>query len=102
MPPSASRHFCGRRKIFLRPGPCVVHTAGEPEIAPTPSAPAGFRRGGGGAVYYSITSVVRESSLGGTSMPIARAVGKLITKSNFMDCKTGRSSGLSPLSIRPA
>src|SRR5262245_39237256 len=43
---------------------------------------------------YSITSSARASSVGGTSRPIARAVGRLMTNSNLVDCITGRSAGL--------
>src|SRR5213083_1041351 len=33
----------------------------------------------------------------GTSRPSARAVCRLITNSNLVDCKTGRSAGFAPL-----
>jgi hypothetical protein len=36
--------------------------------------------------------VLMASTLGGTSMPTARAVCKLMTNSNFVDCTTGSSS----------
>ena len=39
---------------------------------------------------------------GGTVRPSAPAVLRLIASSNFVGCCTGRSAGLSPLSIRPA
>jgi hypothetical protein len=42
---------------------------------------------------YSITSSVRASSVAGISRPIARAVGRLMTNSNLVDCITGRSAG---------
>jgi len=52
------------------------------------------------SIPYSITSSARASSIGGTSMPSARAVGRLMTKLNVTDCTTGRSAGFSPLRIR--
>ena len=45
---------------------------------------------------YSITSSARASSMGGMVRPSARAVRRLITKSNLVDCATGRSIGLLP------
>ena len=51
---------------------------------------------------YSITSSARASSVGGTSMPSALAVPRLITSSNFMARSTGMSAGLAPLRMRPA
>jgi hypothetical protein len=50
---------------------------------------------------YSITSSARASRVAGTSRPSARAVGKLITSSNLVDCMTGRAAGLAPLRILP-
>src|SRR5262249_44803121 len=52
--------------------------------------------------FHSITSSARASSVGGISRPSARAVGKLITNSNLVDCITGKSSTLAPLRRRPA
>jgi hypothetical protein len=49
---------------------------------------------------YSITSSARASRVGGISSPKARAVGRLMTKSNLVDCTTGRSAGLVPLRMR--
>jgi hypothetical protein len=49
---------------------------------------------------YSITSSARERSDGGTARPSARAAFKLMAKTTFVDCSTGRSEGFSPLSIR--
>src|SRR5216684_1472014 len=48
---------------------------------------------------YSITSSARVSSVGGTMMPSAFAVFKLITSSNLVGCSTGRSAGFAPLKI---
>src|SRR5262249_26771446 len=53
------------------------------------------------APLHSITSSARASSVGGTSTPSARAVGRLMTNSNLLDCTTGRSAGLAPLRILP-
>jgi len=39
---------------------------------------------------YSITSLARASSVGGTSRPSAFAVLRLITSSNLVACWTGR------------
>src|SRR6516164_2045036 len=50
---------------------------------------------------HSITSSARASSVGGISMPSARAVGRLMTNWNLVDCTTGRSAGLAPLRMRP-
>lgn len=51
-------------------------------------------------VAYSITSSARESSVGGTVRPSARAVLRLIASSNLVGCSTGRSAGLVPFRIR--
>ena len=51
---------------------------------------------------HSITSSASASSLSGISRPSAFAVLRLITKSNFVDCWTGKSAGFSPLRMRPA
>jgi hypothetical protein len=50
---------------------------------------------------YSITSSAIESTPGGTSMPSARAVCRLMTNSNLINCSTGRSAGLAPLRMWP-
>jgi hypothetical protein len=41
----------------------------------------------------------RASSAGGMVMPSALAVWRLMTSSNYVGCSTGRSAGLTPLSI---
>src|SRR6516162_700820 len=43
---------------------------------------------------HSITSSARASKVGGTSRPSAFAVVRLRTNSNFVDCTTGRSAGI--------
>jgi len=50
---------------------------------------------------YSITSSARASSIGGTSRPSALAVLRLMTNSYLVTCWMGRSTGFSPLRIRP-
>ena len=45
---------------------------------------------------YSITLSARATNVGGTVMPIASAVLRLITSSNLVGCRTGRSAGLAP------
>src|SRR5215472_14869954 len=50
---------------------------------------------------YSITSSARAMSVGGTVMPSAFAVFILITSSNLVGCRIGKSAGFSPLRIRP-
>src|SRR5262245_45866289 len=54
------------------------------------------------AAHHSITSSAQALSVGGISRPTVRAVGRLVNKSNLVDCITGRSLGLSPLRILPA
>jgi hypothetical protein len=53
------------------------------------------------APFHSITSSVMASSDGGTSMPSALAVPRLMTNSNLTDWTTGRSAGLAPLRMLP-
>jgi hypothetical protein len=50
---------------------------------------------------HSITSSARASSVDGTSRPRALAVFMLMTNSNLVGCKTGRSAGFSSLRTRP-
>src|SRR6266508_2951465 len=52
------------------------------------------------ALRYSITSSARASRVGGTSRSSALAVLRLITSSNFVGCKIGRSAGFAPLGYR--
>src|SRR5262249_4364695 len=49
---------------------------------------------------HSMTSSAVASSLGGTVMPSALAVLRLITNSNFVGCSTGKLAGFSPLRTR--
>src|SRR5262249_34685230 len=49
---------------------------------------------------HSITSSARASSVGGTSMPSALAVFRLINSSYLVDACTGRWAGFSPLRSR--
>src|SRR4051812_28406320 len=48
---------------------------------------------------HSITSSARASSVGETVRPRARAVIRLMTKSNFVGCSIGRSAGFAPRKI---
>jgi hypothetical protein len=48
---------------------------------------------------YSITSFTRRRNDSGTVKPSALAVVRLITRSNFVGCSTGRSAGLAPRRI---
>src|SRR5262249_13703942 len=50
---------------------------------------------------HSITSSASASSVGGNSSPSASAVCKLITNSNLLACRIGKSAGFSPLRTRP-
>jgi hypothetical protein len=50
---------------------------------------------------HSITSVAVASNVSGTVRPSALAVLRLMTNSNLVGCRTGRSAGFSPLRMRP-
>src|SRR5262249_61245102 len=54
----------------------------------------------GHTLDYSITSSARASNETGIEIPVARAVFKFITSSNFAGCCTGRSDGLAPFRMR--
>jgi Flavodoxin-like fold len=49
--------------------------------------------------HHSITSSARSSNVCGIFSPSDFAVRRLITRSNFVGCSTGRSLGLAPLMI---
>src|SRR5262249_24787440 len=51
------------------------------------------------ASLHSITSSARASSVAGTSRPSARAVTRLMIRSNLVGCSTGKSAGLAPRKI---
>src|SRR5215471_5489253 len=53
------------------------------------------------AALHSITSSAMESSVGGTSTAIARAVARLMMNSNRVARVTGRSEGFSHVRMRP-
>src|SRR5262245_41135211 len=53
------------------------------------------------ATFHSITSSASASSLSGIARPSALAVFRLMTRSNLVGCRTGRSAGFSPFRIRP-
>src|SRR5262249_27282609 len=70
-------------------------------LTPRERPRSGRKCGGGPSVtqhaYRSIPSSARASTDGGIARPSALAVLRLITKSNFVGCSTGRSEGgLSP------
>src|SRR6516165_5548887 len=54
------------------------------------------------APFHSITSSASCWRCRGTSRPSALAVLRLITSSNLLDWKTGKSAGFAPLRICPA
>src|SRR5512144_1219914 len=56
---------------------------------------------GGQSRVHSITSSARASNVGGTSIPSALAVLRLMTNSNLVGCITGMSAGWMPFRIRP-
>jgi hypothetical protein len=75
----------------------------QPKVLKAPIEPTGHPTitiTAGAAMIYSITSSARASNMGGMVRPSARAVGRLITKSNLVDCTTGRSIGFSPFRMR--
>src|SRR6516165_118199 len=76
-------HPLGRRLRARRERPRDHRAAEERDELPT--------------IAHSITSSARASKVGGTSRPSARAVIRLMTNSNLVDCITGRSAGLAPL-----
>src|SRR5262245_8099292 len=49
--------------------------------------------------YHSITSSARRISMGGTTMPRAWAVRRLMLSRNRVGCSTGKSAGAAPLRI---
>jgi hypothetical protein len=51
------------------------------------------------AKNYSVTSSASSCNEAGTSMPSSRAVCRLMTSSNLVDCWTGRSEGFAPCRI---
>jgi hypothetical protein len=53
------------------------------------------------AARHSITSSATPRSVGGTVMPSASAVLRLMASVNFVGRTTGRSPGFSPLRMRP-
>src|SRR5262249_23956726 len=57
---------------------------------------------GGHPPHHSITSSAMASTPGGMVRPSVLAVLRLITNSNFVGSRTGRSPGFSPLRMRPA
>src|SRR6476661_2865298 len=75
---AGSLRACGKR-------PCNRAAQNSDELAPP----------------HSITSSALASRDGGTVMPSALAVFRLMVNSNFVGCTTGSSAGVSPFRIRP-
>ncbi len=50
---------------------------------------------------HSMTSSAMARMFGGTVMPSAFAVLRLITRLNLVDCTIGKSAGFAPLRTRP-
>src|SRR5262245_48712429 len=65
----------------------------------TTSGRAAEKRDEVAPLHHSITSSARASSVGGTSMPSALAVLRLITSSYLVGCSTGMSAGFVPFKI---
>ena len=78
---------------------CGDGALGWPEHAPFGKGPIATKVRRSKITSYSITSSARPSSIGGTSMPIAFAVLRLMINKNLVGKATGRSAGLAPLSI---
>src|SRR4029079_16899639 len=87
--PGGAEYFCftsiSRRQLIRSPLPIGANSRPE-RVQQTDGA-------------YSITSSARASSVGGTVMPSALAVLRLMTNSNFVGCSTGRSVGFAPFKI---
>jgi hypothetical protein len=102
------------KRVFTQPGSIATESGplGHVRFTPVSDRPADIA---GGPVRdmkrlmrrskqhpYSITSSAVVSSDGGMVRPSVFAVFRLMTNSNFVGCTTGRSTGFSPLRIRPA
>jgi hypothetical protein len=85
---SAVARVCGSVEMERWPFIFNSHGAKDPLIMP--------------ATRHSITSSASSCIELGTTRLSALAVLRLITNSNFVGCKTGKSVGLAPLRIRPA
>ena len=89
---SCMRHFIGGREV-----------GGSIKMKVDARSSLGARVSGSGsslAPFHSITWSARASSIGGTSMPSAFAVFRLMTNSYLVGACTGRSAGFSPLRMR--
>ena len=109
-----AKSWCGYKRWsnwMLRPSvqPSCCRAARNDSDAPHPLALLRARRERPGsraaerrdevAPLHSITSSASNWIELGTSMPSALAVCMLITNSNLVACKTGRSAGFAPLRI---
>ena len=105
--PTSFRPWRNPRRRSEAPRGVGRETRSPASPAAAPAPPAATRRRAAEqrdelASPHSITSSARASSDGGTASPSARAVFKLMTSSNLVDCTTGKSAGLAPLRTRPA
>ena len=83
---------------ILRCGSNVRFTPESGHVQCTGSCP--LCANSGHSATQSITSSARATNVGGTMRPSVLAVLRLMTKSNLVGCKTGRSAGFSPLRMR--
>jgi roadblock/LC7 domain-containing protein len=88
----AARAKAPRDLINVRFGPLCGLTADIPERREVPRSDICSAANCG----YSITSSASASNLSGTSTPSIRAVGWLMTSSNFAACTIGRSAVFAP------
>src|ERR1700745_3623863 len=84
-PPPETGHWLARP---ARPKSAITGSEQVQQDTPEKARPA-----------YSITSSARASSVAGTSRPSARAVTRLMIRSNLVGCSTGKSAGLGPRKI---
>ena len=112
---SEVKSICRGLTVILARGPCgrnlgtcthkianLINVRFDPLCGLRPDITRGARRANSGLMQcnkwprYSITLSARATNVGGTVMPIALAVLRLITSSNLVSCRTGRSAGLAP------
>jgi hypothetical protein len=98
-----ARFRCASRRLRV-PGPdegacrrtSAVHSKADANSACWPPTQCANKRH---RAAYSITSSAMASTPGGMARPSAFAVSRLMTSSNFVGSKIGRSAGLAPLTI---
>jgi hypothetical protein len=79
---------------------CTLHKRTHRSLVPGPDLSIRNKHVNRG--HHSMTSSARASNDGGTVMPSAFAVFRLITSSYLVGTCTGRSPGFSPLRMRSA